>query len=145
MLPRRILAAVLFALILFGGFKQAFVWMLFGDVGPLRVAFARLPDRNTPEYPLFLRAVAERTKPGERIAIFVPMRHWNGGYAYAYYRASYFLAGRRIIPVVDPDDSAHLDRFEEADWIASWRMDLPADRFDVVWKGHQGRLARGRR
>jgi hypothetical protein len=73
------------------------------------------------------------------------MRHWNDGYAYAYYRASYFLAGRRVIPVVDPDDSAHLERFGEADWIASWRKELPRDRFEIVWQGHDGVLARGGR
>jgi hypothetical protein len=144
-MPQRILAALLFALILFGGLTPTLLRLPFRERGSLAAAFEALPDRFAPEYPHFLREVARRTSRGEAVAVMVPWRHWNDGYAYGYYRASYFLSGRRVIPLVDPDDTVHLQRVAEADWILSWQMPLPPDRFEVAWEGHGGLLARVRR
>ena len=102
------------------------------------------PDRRTPDYPAFLAEVARRTEPDQSIAVVVPMRHWNGGYSYAYYRASYFLAGRRVVPIVDENDRLHPERLQEADFIAVWRVPEFAGP-DVVWQGHGGTLFRGTR
>jgi hypothetical protein len=70
------------------------------------------------------------------------MRDWNLGYAYAYYRASYFLAGRRVIPLVTPQNEARLERLEEAELIAIWQMAPPPGNYTVVWAGHGGALVR---
>ena len=139
-MPRRLFAALLFGAILIGGVAPLYLRALAGDAE--REIYR--PDRRTPDYPAFLAEVAHRTEPGQSIAIVVPMRHWNGGYSYAYYRASYFLAGRRVVPIVDEDDHLHPERLQEADFIAVWRVPEFAGP-DVVWQGHGGTLFRGAR
>ena len=133
-------AALLLGAILIGGFEPLYLRALVGRAE--RDVYR--PDRRTPDYPAFLAEVARRTKPNQSIAIVVPMRHWDAGYSYAYYRASYFLAGRRVVPLVDPDDRVHPERLREADFVAAWRV----PEFygpQVVWQGHGGVLLRGAR
>ena len=115
--------------------------LMFADRRALASALTRAPDRRAPEYPQFLEQVAQRTKRGDSIAILVPMRYWAAGYAYAYFRATYFLAGRNVIPLVDVDDTLHAERLSQADFVASWKMPAPAG-FSVVWRGNGGVLLR---
>jgi len=129
----RAVAALLFVSILAGGFEPLYLRALLGD----RTVHARLPDRRTPEYPRFLEGVARATAPGESVVIVVR----GTGYSYAYYRASYFLVGRRVIPIGDPDGSVHLERLREADSVALWRIP-PLPGYEVVWRGHGGVLLR---
>lgn len=137
-LRRRLLAALLFGAILIGGLVPVYLRALAGDAE--RDIYR--PDRRTQDYPAFLAEVARRTKPAQSIAIVVPMRYWNAGYSYAYYRASYFLAGRRVVPIVDADDSVHPERLREADFVAVWRVPEFAGP-EVVWQGQGGVLFRG--
>jgi hypothetical protein len=126
-------AALLFAVILLGAL----------DPRPLlHIPQYANSDGKVPLYPLFLQEVAARTAPGQSIAIAAPMRQWNAGYAYAYYRASYFLAGRRVIPLIDPDDSLHLERLRDAELLAMWRLGPPQGPYEVIWSGHGGTLYR---
>jgi hypothetical protein len=125
---RRILGGLIFATILLGGLV------------PLRWRVPN-PDRRTRDYPAFLQEVAARTRPGDSIVIVVPIRYWRTGYGYAYYRASYFLAGRRAIPILDDDDRLRRERLAQTDYVALWRMpELPG--YSVVWRGHGGVLMR---
>jgi hypothetical protein len=128
---------LLFGTILCGGFEPSYLRFLFGH----RTAALPEPDRRTAEYPRFLEGVAARTSPGQSIVVIAPMRYWRSGYGYAYYRASYFLAGRRAIPILDDDDGVRRERLQQADFIAVWRMEeLPG--YEVVWRGHGGALMR---
>jgi len=139
-LRRRIFAALLFGAILIGGLKPLYLRALFDDMS----GDINRPDRRTPDYPAFLSEVARRTRSGESVAIVAPMRHWHSGYSYAYYRATYFLAGRRVVPIVDPDDRLHPERLKETDVIAVWNMpDFTGP--EVLWSGHGGVLLRGAR
>jgi hypothetical protein len=138
MTSSRLLAALLFGAILVGGLWPSHLSTLAGDAR--RKIYQ--PDRRTPDYPAFLAEVARRTKPGQSIAIVVPMRYWNAGYSYAYYRASYFLAGRRVVPIVDSDDAVHPERLQEADFVAVWRVPEFAGP-EEIWRGHGGVLFRG--
>jgi hypothetical protein len=99
-------------------------------------------DQSSPEYPRFLTSVAAATPAGSRIAIFVPMRRWDEGYSYAYYRASYFLAGRDVLPVVWRDDRLIAQNVERAEYIASWNMKVGAKGFQPILKAHGGTLYR---
>lgn len=127
---RRILGGLIFATILLGGLV------------PLRWHMPN-PDRQARDYPAFLREVAARTRPGDSIVILVPIRYWRTGYGYAYYRASYFLAGRRAIPILDDDDRVRRERLRQTDYVALWRMpELPGPGYRVVWRGHGGVLLR---
>ncbi|HEY0590860.1 MAG TPA: hypothetical protein VGF40_03775 [Thermoanaerobaculia bacterium] len=129
----RVVYAILLAAMIVGGFQPFFLRILFSDRGAIARRLAEAPDR--PGYVAFLREVRRRTPEGSRIAILVPMRHWGRGYSYAYYRASYFLTGREVVPVVDPDDSAHLERVRGADFVASWGMAPRIAGFAAVWNG----------
>jgi hypothetical protein len=137
MTSSRLLAALLFGAIVVGGLWPSHLRTL---ADPEREIYQ--PDRRTPDYPAFLAEVARRTKPNQSIAIVVPMRHWNAGYAYAYYRASYFLAGRRVVPIVDSDDQLHPERLREADFVAVWRVPGFSGP-EEIWRGHGGVLFRG--
>lgn len=132
---RPVVAGLVFAVIVLGAL----------DPRPLlRIEAHAVPDRKTSDYPLFLEEVARRTARGDMIAILVPMRDWSHGQSYAYYRASYFLAGRRVIPLVDPDDSRHPERLVRPEYVAVWRMSAPPGPHELVWSGHGGMLLRRR-
>ena len=113
----------------------------FVDRRPLSRAMATYPDRQWPQYPRFLEAVRAHTKPGDTIAVIVPAMGWDEGYSYAYYRASYFLAGREVLPLVTPENGRVPQNLRAAKYIAAFGVTLrvPAD---VVWQGERGALLR---
>lgn len=83
----------------------------------------QLPDFTRPsmsEYDRFLMDVRRRTPPGASIAIDAPAEKFHPDYADRYYRASYELAGRRVIPLKDRDDRDHRERIAQADYVAVW-------------------------
>ena len=127
--PSRSVAFV-FAAIVIAGVDLSFASLLLDR---------RQPD-PTPPYESFLHEVARRTPPGAKVAILVPDRGWARDYAYRYYRASYVLAGRRVIPLLAPDDQPHLERMREADFIAAWDVEAPDH--PLLWRGHGGALYR---
>jgi hypothetical protein len=129
----RAVSAFLFAAILAGGFEPRYFRALFGD----RSVHARAADRRAPDYPRFLEGVARVIEPGQSVFILAS----GVGYSYAYYRASYFLAGRRVIPAGDPDGRIHPERLREADYVALWRVP-PIPGYEIVWRGHGGVLLR---
>jgi hypothetical protein len=139
---RKLLGGFLFAAIVMGGIDPRLVPVLFSDRTALAEALTRAPDLQAPAYPQFLTEVARRTRKGESIAILVPMRHWKGGYSYAYFRASYFLAGRTVVPLVDADDALHPERLNDAELVAVWQMAVPSGPYSPVWSGNGGVLLR---
>ena len=118
---RRAAAAVLFLAIVF----LASGWMLmtlpFRDRGAIARAYAARPDRGNPAYRLFLADVRAHTGSGDTIAIVVPWREWEGGYSYAYYRASYALAGREALPLIYPRADAR-ENLGKAKYLAVWGL-----------------------
>lgn len=139
---RRVAAAIVFALLFLGGVQPYFVKLLFRDTSALAESLAHAPDAQTPTYPAFLERVRGATKNGDSILIIVPMRHWDEGYSYAYYRASYFLAGRRTVPIVNAEDALIRDNVEKADYVASWRVAAQVPGFETVWRDDEGMLLR---
>lgn len=139
---RGIAAGLLFAAIIIGGVDTRLVRVLFANKTELASTLLRAPDLQAPKYPRFLEEVARRTKGGDTIAVLVPMRHWTRGYEYAYFRASYFLAGRNVVPLVDPDDSEHLERLREARYLAAWMMPTVPGPWEEIWRGSDGVLLR---
>lgn len=97
----QIAAAILFALLLTGGFRPMLLHVLFSrkflqqpssevamDTRPLR----EKNDPTPPEMQAFLKRIRDETKPGESVGlVFQPP---NESFSYAYWRANYILTGR---------------------------------------------------
>lgn len=98
------------------------------------------PDRGWGEYPKFLDDVRAHTQPGDSIAIIVPTMRWDDGYSYAFYRASYYLSGREVLPVVTEHDVVHAQNFARAKYVAAWRRNVRDATRHVVWTGDNGAL-----
>jgi hypothetical protein len=139
---RRALYALFFATMIVAGFGTELLRVFFLDREAQAASLAVGPDRAAPGYAAFLREVRARTPEGARVALVVPMRSWSGGYEYAYYRASYFLTSREVIPLVEPDGSAHLDRVAGATHVAVWGMAPRVPGFEAQWSGSGGALLR---
>ena len=112
----------------------------FMDRTKLNRELAQSADGEWRQYPRFLEGVRQHTKPGEKIAILVPPSKWDDGYSYAYYRASYFLAGREVLPLVTEDDRPHPENVRAADAIAAWHMRVRAGVGRVAWAWEGGLL-----
>jgi len=140
MLRRALLLIALLALLVVC-IKPRMLQILFVD----REAAARemngSPDRLWPLYPRFLEGVRAHTQPGDTIAIIAPGMAWDSGYSYAYYRASYFLTGREVLPLVTPENEKLPQNFRAARYIAAFEMTvrMPAE---IVWQGEGGTLLR---
>jgi hypothetical protein len=137
---RRALYAILLAAMIVGGFRPFFLRIFTTDRGAHAAALREGPDRAFPGYAAFISGARDRIPPDARVAIVVPMRRWNAGYEYAYYRASYILTGREVIPLVDRDDTAHLGRVRGADFVAVWNMDAQIPGFAPLWSHERGVL-----
>jgi hypothetical protein len=86
----------------------------------MRGVMSAYPDRGWSGYPQFLESVRARTKRGDSIALVVPNAGWDRGYAYAYYRASYFLAGREVLPAIGRDDVPLQQNLARARYVATF-------------------------
>ena len=139
---RRVLSIVAFAAIVVAGIDPYLLRVPFYDRAALAMAFDRYADRSWQQYAQFLRDVREQTQPGQRIAVLVPATTWDSGYSYAYYRASYFLAGREVLPLFDDADRAHPENLSRADLVAAWRARVPPTHRKLVWRGDGGVLVR---
>jgi hypothetical protein len=138
---RRALTVICLAAIVVFGVAARLFNLPFIDRRPSAVAMATFPDRAWPDYPRFLEGVREHTNAGDTIAIIVPGMSWDGGYSYAYYRASYFLTGREVLPLMTPDDTRLPQNFRRAKYVAVFGVGLrtPAD---VIWRSGRGALLR---
>jgi hypothetical protein len=138
---RRALTIPCLAAIVVTCLRGQILQMLFVDRTPVSRALTLFPDGLWPQYPRFLEGVREHTKPGDTIAMVLPSMRWDYGYAYGYYRASYFLTGREVLPLVTPEDASLPQNFRAARYIAAFRRRLGAPA-DVVWQNKQGALLR---
>jgi hypothetical protein len=126
----RFLAGLVFAAIVVCGIDLQFVRQL-PDFGPV----SRL------QYDSFLIEVARHTPPGASVAIYVQVPRFDPDYAFYYYRAAYYLAGRRVVPLKDPDDREHPERMAGAEYIAAWATKTTFPH-TLLYRGHHGSLYR---
>lgn len=131
---------LLVAMIVCGAYDAAYLKIFATDRVALRAQFTAYPDLAFPSLPAFLREVRERTEPGSSIALVVPMRDWPGEYEHAFLRASYILAGRRVIALVAPGNRLQTERIAEADYVAVWHARFTAPGFGRVWESSEGTL-----
>ena len=138
---RRVLAVIAFAAIVLFRFDRQLIRLPFINREPLAQALTSTPDRLWPQFPRFVAGVRARTEHGDSIAIIPPSLDWNDGYSYAYYRASYLLAGREVLPVVSEDGTRQTENLTRAKYLAVWGRGVPPGR-NIVWQGEGGILLR---
>jgi hypothetical protein len=140
--PRRILALLCLLAIIGFRINPTLLSLPFRDRRPLAAAMLLYPDERWPQFPRFLNGVRSQTRDGDSIALIFPIMNWNAGYADAYYRASYFLSGREVLPLITSDDHPHPENLRNARYVAAWRFNLQPGRGAVVWRGEGGELVR---
>lgn len=140
-MPGRIALVLFVALALLSVSTDAIVFKVALSNRPkMNLVFTDLPDHGWTGYPQFLENVRAHTQPGDSIALVVPSMRWDDGYSYAYYRASYFLTGREVLPLVRRDDAAVPQNFGRATYVAAWHRNVKDATRHVVWSGDGGVL-----
>jgi hypothetical protein len=137
---RRILALVCLLAIVALRLEPRLMQLPFIDRQPIVELLGNYADGEWQQYPRFLQHVRACTRAGDSIAIVAPAMKWDDGYSYAYYRGSYFLAGREVLPLVTADDRVHPENFQRARYIATWRANVPAGRYKVLCQAEGGAL-----
>ncbi|HTS85344.1 MAG TPA: hypothetical protein VMG61_09575 [Usitatibacter sp.] len=141
MTPRRALAVLAMAAVVATRIEPSYFTLPFVDRAQLVHALVPPPDSAWPQYPRFLEGVRERTARGDSIAIVIPDAAPREMYPLAYYRASYFLSGREVLPVIEPrSGEAIASNLGAARFVAAFG-DVPAAG-ELVWKGEGGALYR---
>jgi hypothetical protein len=107
----------------------------------LTIAFTRQRSSSPdwPDYAEFLAEVRNHTATGDSIALLVPARRGTTDYSYAYFRASYDLAGREVLPVIS-DGTVLRENIARAGYVAVWHGRTAGMNRPVVWRGHGGEL-----
>ncbi len=141
--PRAILSIACFIGLAVASIRLPSLVLPFIDRTNAHQRMTTYPDRGVwwPDYPRFLEEVRSRTKNGDSIALADPTMRWDAGYSYAYYRASYFLAGREVLPLVAPNDRRLTANLNRAEYLAVWHNRVPGRR-PVVFAGYGGVLVR---
>jgi hypothetical protein len=139
--PRRALIVVALAALVAACVEPRLLRMPFIDREGNARALALFPDRQWPEYPRFLEGVRDRTQPGDTVVLLVPPTEWYGGYSQMYFRASYFLTGREVLPIMDAQNAPAPGNFAAARYVAAFGVTLEAPA-EVVWHGEGGTLYR---
>jgi hypothetical protein len=140
---RLALSAVTLAAIVAGGFEPFYLRVFALDGARYRAFATELPYRKLPGFRRFLLEVDRTTPPGVRIAIALPYREWEGGYGYGYYRASFLLPGKQVVPLLQPGrDVPAPANIGGADYVACWHIAPSSRAFQLVWRSRDGMLLR---
>ncbi len=94
----RLVAWSLFALLIIGGFRFPLSWLRHRPGPPNGLDRRPLPERDDPSPPqfrAFLETARAQTAPGATVSIDFAAPY--DGFSYAYWRANYVLAGRRVL------------------------------------------------
>ena len=137
----RIASIALFCAIAVLAVDPPLVLLAFEDRAAREATLARRADPS-PELAAFLTSVRARTKKGESVVLLLPARDWER-YSRGYFRASYLLAGRTVLPVLTKEGTVARENLARADYIAAWRVRYAGDG-SLVWQGHGGTLVRRR-
>ncbi len=139
---RAVVGAIAFGAIVAGTFEPFYLQQIFQVRAGLAAHLTALRFGKAPELkPLFVETL-ERTEPGDRIALITPVHRWHEGYAYAYYRASYELEGREVVPLVTWWDEQVPENIRFADYVLTWNRDVRLSEFECVWTSEAGNLYR---
>jgi len=136
------IAALLIAL---GAFEPFYLRVYRFDRAKTRAMLMALPYRKSPSLRPFLQEISKRTDRTDAIAIFAPLPRWADAYEYVFGHATYVLAGRRVIPLMDMQSRPHLENIAQANYIAAYGAEPRVPGFVPVWRGHDGVLLQRKR
>lgn len=142
--PRFVAGVVLLAALLFYGLQPFYARFVFVDRRPWADMLSRFPDRRDPTYVDLVKKSSETIPMGATVAVLYSTLDWNRGYSYAYFRAQYFLPGRKVVPLGWPT-GAHPGRVTEADWLIVHGADPPGGPWTPVVDLPSGKLLRRQR
>ena len=125
-------ACLLSLILLVESFSPNYLSVLTADRGRMAAALTARPDVQAPGYRRCLDRAGELTPRGASVAVLVPWRRWDPAYAYAYYRATYLLTGRRVVPLLDRHHVPHLERLRTSEWVVSWQVPLPESELSQI-------------
>jgi len=107
----------------------------------MRAMLTELPYRKLTGFRRFLMQVDRTTPHGARIAICLPFKGWESGYGYGYYRASFLLPGKQVVPLLRLGaDVPAPGNVAVADFVACWHEVPRIDGFEVLWRSGEGVL-----
>lgn len=137
---KRLLAIVAFFGILVGGIQSYYLRLLVSpDRERMRRMHAELPYRKLPGYRAFLLEAREIIPEGVAVGLLAAIPG-EGSY-YAYYRASYLLAGREVIPLFLGDQPLPGD-LPRAQYLITWRERQTNPQFELIHRAGDGALWR---
>lgn len=137
----RLAAGAALLLILIGGFEPFYLRIFTVNRASEEAAFSDMPFRKMTGLQTFLKGVDAHTPPHARIAIWLPFHEWESGYGYGYYRASYLLPGKQVVPLLARGkDRLQLANLAHADYVASFDDRIDAPGFEVNWRDEYGML-----
>lgn len=124
---RRHAAMLVLAALIILGLRDNYLRYLTATSRP---AFTRSPQTFDPAYERFLGEVDRVIPQDVSVGIVTSAIGWPR-YFYWYYRAWYRLAGRRIVPMYEPQGAARAARVFVADYIVFWKA--KTDRSKDAW------------
>ena len=137
---RRRAAILCLCAIVISRIRINFVWRPFFDFQALQTEYSQWADW-WPQYPPFLDEVRAHTHSGDSIIIITPAMSWNVGYAYAFFRGSYYLTGRSLLPYISYEKTRHPENVRAVQYVAVYRTSAPpGSGTNVVWRGKFGEL-----
>ena len=131
-------AAVLLVGLAVSTFEALYVRIFSFDRQKMGAFHESLASRGLDGFHPLLDAVRLSTKPGERIALWVPQQGWNEGYGRAFHRASFHLYDRKMLPLTLPSGRRNRQTLKEAEWLVAWRGAPVVEGFAPVWSSPEG-------
>jgi hypothetical protein len=125
-----------------GAFEPFYLKIFTLDRARFAAGLIELPYRKLPGLRQFLLDVRTHTTKGDVIAVYAPLPQWDNGYDYYYARTLYILAGRRVLPLLDPQNRPQPQNVARAMYIACYHAVPQTSGFEVVWRSRDGALLR---
>jgi hypothetical protein len=136
MTPRRALAAVALVAVVATRIDPVYFGLLAGTPN-----LSPIIESHWPSYHAFIDGVRARTSPGDTVALVTPASEPREVYPLAFYRASYLLSGREVLPAIDPRSGEAIPgNVANARYVAVFGNATASG--DVVWRGEGGALYR---
>jgi hypothetical protein len=137
------LVALAMVLLVAGAFEPFYlrVWRL--DAAATRQSLTELPYRKLPGFRRFVTDVDARTPAAARIALWMPLQQWEGGYGYGFYRAAFLAPSKTLVPMLTVGaDRLAPEQLASGDYVAAWHGDPQLPGFAPVWRSPDGVLLR---